>query len=419
MSKAKSYEISKKLIFDAYKAVKANKGTAGIDSITMEKFDKNVKNNLYKLWNRMSSGSYFPKPVKTVAIPKSSGGTRILGIPTIEDRIAQMTCKMSLEPHVEPYFLKDSYGYRPNKSAHDAITVTRTRCWKYNWILEFDIKGLFDNINHTILMKIVRKHAKNKWEILYIERWMKAAFMNANETKEKEPEERTKGIHQGGVISPLLANLFLHYAFDSWMSREFPNVPWCRYADDGVIHCRTKKQAEYIRSCLIARMKRYALEIHPGKTTIVYCKDSNRREQTENPIQFDFLGFTFRPRKAKARNGTSFTSFLPAISHKAKNHIRQTIHSWYMIHQTENDLQTLARKYNVVIRGWLQYFGIYGRMEVAKVMRHVNQHLVMWIVRKYKRYKHKKMCAKRYLQHIAKSNPSLFAHWSVGILPMT
>ncbi len=236
MNKVKSYEIAKKLIFDAYKAVKANKGTAGIDSITMEKFDKEVKNNLYKLWNRMSSGTYFPKPVKAVAIPKSNGGTRILGIPTIEDRIAQMACKMSLEPQLEPYFLKDSYGYRPNKSAHDAIRVTRTRCWKYNWVLAFDVKGLFDNINHTILMKIVRKHAKNKWEILYMERWIKAPLVTTNESKEEEPKERTKGVPQGGIISPLLANLYLHYAFDSWMSREFPDAPWCRYADDGLIH---------------------------------------------------------------------------------------------------------------------------------------------------------------------------------------
>ena len=419
MNKVKSYEISKKLIFDAYKAVKANKGTAGIDFITMEKFDKNVKNNLYKLWNRMSSGTYFPKPVKAVSIPKSSGGTRILGIPTIEDRIAQMVCKMSLEPHVEPYFLNDSYGYRPNKSAHDAIKVTRTRCWKYNWVLEFDIKGLFDNINHTILMKIVRKHAKNKWEILYIERWIKAPLIKTNESKEEEPKERTNGIHQGGVTSPLLANLFLHYAFDSWMNREFPDAPWCRYADDGLIHCRTKKQAEYFLSCLIARMKRYELEIHPGKTKIVYCKDSNRREQTENPIQFDFLGFTFRPRKSKARNGNSFTSFLPAISNKAKIHIRQAIHSWRLLRQTQTNLQKLARKYNAVIRGWSNYFGLYGRGELMNVLCHINKHLVMWIMRKFKRYRRKFVQACRFLQFVAKANPSLFAHWKLGIFSAT
>lgn len=304
MSKAKSFDIPKRQVYEAYKAVKANRGSAGIDEISINEFDNNLKNNLYKLWNRMSSGAYFPSPVKAVEIPKKNGGIRTLGIPTVEDRIAQMVVKMSIEPKIEPYFLNDSYGYRPNRSAHDAIEITRKRCWRYNWVLEFDIKGLFDNIDHELLMKAVTTHTDNKWEILYIQRWLKAPIKRIN----GEIEARNMGTPQGGVISPILANLFLHYAFDKWMDRSFKNNPWCRYADDGVVHCSSKSEATYILEQLKLRMKECKLEIHPEKTSIVYCKDSNRKECHKN-IEFTFLGYTYRPRKAKGRNGSTFTSF--------------------------------------------------------------------------------------------------------------
>ena len=239
MGETKPFKISKNIVLDAFNKVKANRGTYGIDEQTIQEYEQNLKNNLYKLWNRMSSGTYFPKPVKAVAIPKKNGGQRILGIPTVEDRVAQMVAKIYLEPNVEPIFYEDSYGYRPNKSAIEAIEVTRKRCWKYEWVLEFDVKGLFDNIRHDYLLKLVSKHTKEKWIMIYVERWLKAPFKMTDGTI----EERTAGTPQGGVISPVLANIFMHYAFDDFMSKEFKNIPWCRYADDGVCHCVSLKQA--------------------------------------------------------------------------------------------------------------------------------------------------------------------------------
>lgn len=414
MSKAKSFNIPKKLVVEAYKAVKANKGSAGVDTISIKEFDENLKDNLYKLWNRMTSGTYFPKAVKAVEIPKKDGGVRILGIPTVEDRIAQMVVKLSLEPKIDPIFKEDSYGYRPNKSAHHAIKVTRKRCWKFDWVLEFDIKGLFDNIDHDLLMKAVNKYANQKWEKLYIQRWIATSVKNTDGTV----RIKNSGTPQGGVISPLLANLFLHYAFDKWMEIKFPKNPWCRYADDGIVHCNSKEEAYHILECLKARMKECKLEIHAEKTKIVYCKDSNRRESHE-VIDFTFLGYNFRPRKAKAQNGKSFTSFLPAISAKAKKHIRRTIKSWYLLHQVEISLVEIANKYNSALRGWLNYYGLFGKIELNKVLHHMNHHLVMWVMRKFSKFKYKEMRAKKFLNRIANAQPNLFAHWSIGVLPMT
>lgn len=269
MDKTKPYEISKTVVWEAYKRVKANKGAAGVDDESIEEFETNLKDNLYKIWNRMSSGSYFPPPVKAVEIPKKNGGVRVLGVPTVSDRIAQMTVKIYFEPLVEPYFYDDSYGYRPNKSAIDAIAITRERCWRYDWVLEFDIKGLFDNIDHDLLMKAVRKHTDCKWILLYIERWLKTPF----QCKEGKVVERMAGTPQGGVISPVLANLFLHYTFDRWMGMNHPNNPWARYADDAVVHCRTQEEAENLLQSLKKRFEECNLQLHPDKTRIVYCKD--------------------------------------------------------------------------------------------------------------------------------------------------
>jgi len=242
LSKTKPFTIPKDLVVKAYKQVKANAGAAGIDQQTLADFDENKQNNLYKIWNRMSSGTYFPPPVRAVVIPKKQEGERILGIPTVSDRIAQMVVKMLFEQAVEPHFYSDSYGYRPNKSALDAVGITRQRCWRYEWVIEYDIIGLFDNIDHELLLKAVRKHTNTKWVILYIERWLKAPLQLEDGTL----VERTKGTPQGGVISPILSNLFLHYVFDSWMGRIYPKTLWCRYADDGLIHCRTELEAQNI-----------------------------------------------------------------------------------------------------------------------------------------------------------------------------
>src|SRR5579862_46719 len=236
----KPFNIDKRLVYEAYKAVKSNRGAAGVDEQTIEQFEADLKSNLYKIWNRMSSGSYFPPPVRAVSIPKKSGGQRILGVPTVADRVAQMVVKQRIEPDLDPIFLANSYGYRPRKSALDAVGVTRERCWKYDWVLEFDIKGLFDNINHDLLMKAVRKHTDNKWILLYIERWLKAPMQLPDGTF----QEKTKGLMQGGVVSPVLSNLFLHYVFDIWMTKQYPNFLWCRYADDGLVHCKTGHEAK-------------------------------------------------------------------------------------------------------------------------------------------------------------------------------
>ena len=287
MRKAKSFEISKDVVLEAWKRIKANKGAAGVDSELISDFEENHKDNLYKIWNRMSSGSYSPPSFKTVAIPKKAGGERILGIPTVSDRVAQMVAKIYFEPLVEPYFHEDSYGYRPEKSAIQAVAVTRKRCWRYNWLLEFDIKGLFDNIEHDLLMKAVKHHTRNKWIFFYIERWLKTPFQQNDGTL----VERTKGTPQGGVISPMLANLFLHYVFDKWMERNYPINPFCRYADDGITHCRTEAEAQLLLKALDARFKECGLELHPDKTKIVYCKDDDRRGDYPN-ISFDFLSYT-------------------------------------------------------------------------------------------------------------------------------
>jgi RNA-directed DNA polymerase len=288
----------------AFKLVKANAGSAGVDNQTLADFELNLKNNLYKIWNRMSSGTYFPPPVKAVPIPKKSGGERILGVPTVADRIAQMVVKLTFEPCVEADFLPDSYGYRPNKSALDAVGITRQRCWQYDWLLEYDIRGLFDNLDHLLLMKAVKKHTDNKWVILYIERWLKTPM----QLPDGSLQEKTKGVMQGGVISPVLSNLFLHYVFDIWMKKNYPMIPWCRYADDALAHCKTEQQAQELLSKLKQRFKECGLELHPDKTKIVYCKDSNRKNEYSN-TKFEFLGYSFQRRLVKNKENKMFLGF--------------------------------------------------------------------------------------------------------------
>ncbi|HVI79889.1 MAG TPA: group II intron reverse transcriptase/maturase, partial [Candidatus Acidoferrum sp.] len=291
----KPFNITKKQVYEAYKAVKSNGGAAGVDKQTIEQFESDLQNNLYKLWNRMSSGSYFPPAVRAVPIPKKSGGQRILGVPTVADRVAQMVVKQLIEPDLEPVFLADSYGYRPGKSALHAVGVTRERCWRYNWVLEFDVKGLFDNIDHELLLRAVGKHVTCKWALLYIGRWLTAPM----EQEDGSMAERKRGTPQGGVVSPILSNLFMHYSFDLWMARTHPDLPWCRYADDGLVHCRTEQEAEALKVELQARLAECRLELHPTKTKIVYCKD-RKRQGTYPNMKFDFLGYCFRPRLVRS-----------------------------------------------------------------------------------------------------------------------
>lgn len=409
MSQPKPFTISKRAVWQAYERVKANRGAAGVDGQSIEEFEANLKGNLYKLWNRLSSGSYMPPAVRRVEIPKAPGGTRPLGIPTVTDRIAQMVVKGVLEPILESCFHADSYGYRPHKSAHEALAVARQRCWSTDWVLDVDIKGFFDNIDHELLMKAVRKHTDCKWVVLYIERWLTAPVQLPDGTL----QARDKGTPQGGVISPLLANLFLHYAFDAWMGRNFPAIRFERYADDAVIHCKSLAQANMVRQALERRFAQCGLEMNATKTKIVYCKDWKRRKDHPE-ISFDFLGYTFRPRKAKAKDGTIFLGFQPAISTKAAQAIRQKIRSWELKRRTASTLEEMARRINPVVRGWVQYYGHFYRSALYTVMAKIDLHLAKWIISKHKRVRGRMSRAVEWLKRIRKNAPRMFVHWHIA-----
>jgi len=413
VTKAKSYEISKQIVWDAYRRVKANHGAAGVDKVSLEDFDKDLKSNLYKIWNRMSSGSYFPPAVRVVEIPKGSGGTRPLGIPTVADRIAQMVAKMYLEPLVEPHFHPDSYGYRPGKSALDAVGVTRQRCWRKNWVIDLDIKGFFDNLDHGLVMRAVRHHTETPWLLLYVGRWLKAPAQK----EEGSLVARTKGTPQGGVISPLLANLFMHYAFDEWLRRNFPSIQFARYADDAVIHATSLRQAQYVLEAVRRRLKECGLELHPEKTRIVYCKDDDRRGDHPQ-TKFDFLGYTFRPRRAKNRWGKFFVSFLPAVSNKAALRIRSTIRQWRLGATRNNQsLEEIASFVNPSVRGWVNYYGRFYRSALIPVLRCLERALVYWVRRKFKRFKRHKRLAYHWLGRVARRDPDLLSLWQFGVKP--
>lgn len=408
---AKSYNISKELVWEAYLRVKANGGSADIDAESISSFEEHSKDNLYKLWNRLSSGSYFPPPVKEVPIPKKAGGTRILGVPTVADRVAQTAAKMILEPILEPLFHDDSYGYRPGRSALDAVELVRRRSWQYDWVVDFDIKGLFDNIDHELLLRALRKHCQIPWVLLYVERWLKAPMQST----EGALRERRCGTPQGGVISPLLANLFLHYAFDVWVTKNLPSVRFCRYADDGVIHCKTKAQAELALQKIAERFKECKLELHPDKTKIVYCKDVNRKETFKN-IQFTFLGYSFRPRKAVDKYGRVYVNFLPAVSQDALKAMRQTIRRWHLQLKNDKELKDLSLMFNAVLRGWQNYYGRFYGSAMSAIWRHLNIYLTRWMMRKYKHLARHKRRAKEALGKLAQTCPDAFIHWQLGYI---
>jgi RNA-directed DNA polymerase len=405
----KPFAISKRLVWEAWLRVKANKGAAGVDEESLQAFEANLRGNLYKLWNRMSSGSYMPPPVRAVEIPKRGGrGSRMLGVPTVADRVAQTVVRLCLEPDVEPHFHADSYGYRPRRSALDAVRACRERCWRHDWAIDLDLRSFFDSLDHSLVLRAVAHHTTERWILLYVERWLKAPLQHEDGTL----RARDRGSPQGSAVSPLLANIFLHYALDLWLAREFPAVPFERYADDAILHCKSEQQARVVLDAIVKRLAQVGLELNPDKTRVVYCKDSNRGGSHEHE-RFDFLGYTFRPRLARSRRGEFFVSFCPAIADDAVKAIGRTIKRWRLHLWSGQTLGDLARSINPVVRGWINYYGRYYRSRLVSPLRRIDEYLVRWAMRKYKRLRGHRARARGLLAAVARRQLELFAHWKV------
>ncbi len=405
-SQTKPFDIPKSHVWEAYRRVAANKGAPGVDEQTLGEFESDLKNNLYRIWNRMSSGSYFPPPVKAVEIPKShGGGTRMLGVPTVADRVAQTVAAMHLEKRAEPMFHADSYGYRPKKSALDAVAACRQRCWKYDWAIDLDVQKFFDSVPWDLMVKAVEAVTDVSWVLLYVKRWLAAPLQLPDGTL----QERDKGTPQGSAVSPVLANLFMHYAFDSWMARNFPDCPFERYADDVVVHCTNKRQAEAVLAGIAERMQEVGLRLHPEKTRLVYCKDGKRRGSQEH-TSFTFLGYAFRARKARNKDGRYFNSFLPAMSPEALKAKGADLRSMRVHRHTTWTLDDLAGWLNPIVRGWMTYYGRFYRSEMYPLLRRVSTYLMRWAGKKYKRLRsHKRF--KRWWDGLIARQPVLFAQW--------
>lgn len=412
MTAAKPFTIPKRKVWDAYKAVKANGGAPGADGQSLEEFEGTLGNNLYRIWNRLSSGSYFPPPVLRVEIPKRGGGVRPLGIPTVGDRVAQAVVKQYLEAIVEPHFHSDSFGYRPGRSAHQAVDQARKRCWRFKWVLDLDIRAFFDNLDHRLVLRAIRRFTDCKWVLLYVERWLRADLVFPDGSR----ISRSKGTPQGGVISPLLANLFLHFSLDQWLVETCPNVPFERYADDMVVHCRSKAQAEWVRSKIEARLRRCGLQLHLEKTRVVCCDFRGDRGGVQT---FDFMGFTFGLRMARSKSGQIFVTYGPGISLGAAKGLRRRIRrQWRFPTRTGMSLEEIANMVNPVLRGWIRYFGRFRRSDLVSVFRHLNVSLRLWVMRKYKRFKRRPRSAMAWLNRIAEKEQGLFAHWEIpGLRP--
>jgi RNA-directed DNA polymerase len=410
-NETKSVPISRTMVWEAYKKVRSNQGGAGVDQISMEEFDASRTKHLYKLWNRLASGSYFPPPVKEVEISNGEGKVRKLGIPTIGDRVAQMVVKDYLEPRFEKIFSPHSYGYRPDKNAHQALESVRMNCKQTNWVIDLDIKGFFDNIDHNKLMLALEKHVTEKWCILYIKRWLQMSVqMKSGELVQKQG----KGTPQGGVISPLLSNLFLHYAMDTWLEQTHPTVKYVRYADDAILHCKSKQQAEYVLSNLSKRMHTCGLELHPEKTSLVYCKDYRRQESHEK-VKFDFLGYSFQPRSTMSKqNGKLFLGFDCAISIKSKKRIAKELQELDIKHLSHKSIVGVAQYLEPYIRGWCNYYGKYRKSALKPIFQFLRKHLVKWVRKRYKRYKTSINKAYAWLKRVKEQFPNLFYQWKLG-----
>jgi RNA-directed DNA polymerase len=404
----KSFVISKQLVWEAYQRVKANRGAPGVDEESIAAFEMDLKNNLYKIWNRMSSGTYFPPPVRAVEIPRPhGGGVRVLGVPTVGDRIAQTVVALTLQPRTEMIFHPDSYGYRPGRSAHDALAACRERCWQKDWVLDVDIKSFFDSLDHALVIKAVTANItpEQRWVLLYVQRWLTAPLQQPD----GRAHPRDRGTPQGSAVSPVLANLVLHYAIDEFLAREFPTVPFERYADDAVLHCVTERQAREVWVALAARLAGLGLQLHPDKTRIVYCKDDRRHGSYEN-VSFTFLGYTFQPRKAKTRDGKLYINFLPAVSLGALATMTGQIRRWRLPRWTTRNPDQLADRINPVVRGWMTYYGRFYRSRLYPLLARINTYLMRWASRKYTRLRSYKRFKAWWLGLIDRE-PHLFAHW--------
>jgi RNA-directed DNA polymerase len=406
-SEVKSFCISKQVVWDAWERVRANDGAAGVDGASIAEFERDLEGNLYKLWNRLSSGSYMPPAVRAVQIPKKDGqGIRTLGVPTVADRVAQTVAKLYLEPKVEPVFHPDSYGYRPGRSAHDALGVCRERCWRYDWLIDLDLQSFFDSVDHSLVLKAVAAHTEERWILLYVERWLTAPLEHGDGAL----EARDRGTPQGSAISPVLANIYLHYAFDMWMAREFPAIPFERYVDDAVLHCKSERQARFVRSRVARRMADCRVAVNPRKTRIVYCKDDDRKGSYEHE-RFDFLGYTFRPRRSRRKNGKLSVNFLPAVSDDAMKAMSKTIKRWRLHLWSGKTLTDLARETNKQVRGWINYYGRFYPSVLLRFLRRIDQYLMRWAMQKYKRLRSSRQKTGEFLESVKTREPNLFAHW--------
>jgi group II intron reverse transcriptase/maturase len=383
-TKSKGVPITKEMVWEAYKKVKSNKGASGVDNESLVEYDTKRSSNLYKLWNRLASGSYFPQPVREVMIPKANGGQRKLGIPTINDRIAQEVIKAFIEPRLERVFVSNSYGYRPNKSAHQAVEAVRINTYKYAWVVDMDIKSFFDEVSHELLTKALEIHVPEKWVKMYIKRWLEAPSQSSDGTL---THKDGKGTPQGGVISPLLANLFLHYVLDVWLNKKFPNVAMVRYADDAIIHCDTERGAQEVLHAIRERMGKCELQLNEKKTQIVYCKSARNRLKNKYPKKFDFLGFTFKPMLFPDKKGGAFLGTSCAISQKAQTRITENWRKMNFHRYPTETIQSIAQRINSQMRGIIQYYGKINLYSLYRLMNRFNYRLCKWVLNKYKRFK--------------------------------
>ncbi len=411
VAQTKSVPVTFKMVVDAYRKVRANKGSAGVDGITMQQYESDVSKQLYKVWNRLTSGSYFPQAVRLVEIPKRNGKKRELGIPTINDRVAQQVIKTYLEPRYEEKFSKSSYGYRPKKNAHEALKACRENCWNYGWVIDLDIKGFFDNINHEWMMRMLGEDVKERWVLMYIRRWLEAPMR----MPDGEVRERRKGTPQGGVISPLLANIYLHYAIDLWIEKRHKGTAFERYADDVIIHCWSKGEAETLVTAMRERIGKFGLEISEEKTRIVYCKWGNRPDKKDETQSFTFLGHDFKPKTARnSRTGKKFLSYLTAVSKSARTKMSRIIKECNIQKRTDLSLKEIGEMINQQVWGWINYYEKYGRNEMWHIFYWLNYRLIKWWMLKHK--SSSIYVAIEQLRLEQQKNPKLFAHWNAGYI---